>query len=90
MYPLQSSSLQVYPIQLKTLLNHETNGTYFKDRIIRGMEGIKVSCLQWDSSPNHIKYRMDIDRDGLLFREVHVLFSRMGQLFKKEIIIIIF
>ncbi|VDM56085.1 unnamed protein product [Angiostrongylus costaricensis] len=29
-----------------------------------------VNCLQWDSSPNHVKHRMDIDRDGVLFREV--------------------
>ncbi|KAE9418920.1 hypothetical protein Angca_002335, partial [Angiostrongylus cantonensis] len=68
----------VYPVQLKTLLNPETNGTYFQERVIRVAGGIKVNCLQWDSSPNHVKHRMDIDRDGVLFREV-LQFIRNGR-----------
>lgn len=27
-------------------------------------------CTPWDTSPNHIKYRMDIDRDPKVFRYV--------------------
>ncbi|VDL73327.1 unnamed protein product [Nippostrongylus brasiliensis] len=61
---------ELYPVQLKTLLNPQTSGAYFRDRVIRVGEGVKVNCVQWDTSPNHIKYRIDIDRDGLLFREV--------------------
>ncbi|KIH66844.1 K+ channel tetramerization domain protein [Ancylostoma duodenale] len=64
---------EVYPVQLKTLLNQETCGTFFKEKVVRVMEGIK-----WDTSPNHIKHRMDIDRDGLLFREV-LQFIRNGK-----------
>ncbi|ETN85482.1 hypothetical protein NECAME_06349 [Necator americanus] len=68
---------QIYPVQLKTLLNHETCGSFFKEKVVRVMEGIKVNCVQWDTSPNHIKHRMDIDRDGLLFRECEAEFFGM-------------
>ncbi|CAI4228869.1 unnamed protein product [Auanema sp. JU1783] len=62
---------EIYPIQLRTLLTFENNGLYFRERVVKASEFmIKVSCVHWDSSPNHIKYRMDIDRDGQLFRHI--------------------
>ncbi|PAV65185.1 hypothetical protein WR25_14514 [Diploscapter pachys] len=61
---------ELYPVQLRTLLNSETCGSYFKDKVHKESEGIRVSAVQWESSPNHIKYRIDIDRDGTLFRQV--------------------
>ncbi|CAD6199031.1 unnamed protein product [Caenorhabditis auriculariae] len=68
---------KIYPVQLKTLLNPSTHGSYFRDRI-RNDDVIKVHCVQWDNSPNHIKNRMDIDRDGELFRQV-LQFMRNGK-----------
>ncbi|CAB3403264.1 unnamed protein product [Caenorhabditis bovis] len=61
---------EIYPVQIKTLMNPETCGTYFRDVVRVSDSSIKVRGVNWDHSPNHIKNRVDIDRDGLLFRHV--------------------
>lgn len=69
----------LYPVQVKTLMNPSTCGTYFRDVVKVSDAAIKVRGQHWETSPNHIKYRVDIDRDGLLFR--HVLqYLRNGKL----------
>ncbi|EFO83633.1 hypothetical protein GCK72_010755 [Caenorhabditis remanei] len=60
----------LYPVQVKTLMNPSTCGTFFRDVVKVSDAAIKVRGVQWETSPNHIKYRVDIDRDGLLFRHV--------------------
>ncbi|CAI5446351.1 unnamed protein product [Caenorhabditis angaria] len=70
---------QLYPIQVKTLMNPQTSGSYFKDVVKILDANIKVRGVQWEQSPNHIKNRVEIDRDGLLFREV-LQYLRNGKL----------
>lgn len=63
---------EMYPVQVKTLMNPTTCGSYFRDVVKVSDAAIKVRGVQWDTAPNHIKFRVDIDRDGVLFRHVSI------------------